>query len=347
MNLGQLLKVGGATVQGYGEDKRQMLAEHLAQVQAQRQANKDAIDAAIAQRTLRTPVLGDPNYAKAQGDVAGAEASARVPAAVAQATALKPLEVEKAAEIAGATAPVQQATHRANKEYDNANPAPVQPSYSFPVVTDANGKQVVGVGNTKTGEIKPSETLAKATGSAAKLTGDQEKSYLFYNLMKNAEPEITAGLASGKIRPAAISAYLAAGSIGDIPVIGKAVGALASPLANSNLNEDEQKMIRAGKDFTAGVKRKESGQAVSNAEIMETMERYFPGMFGDKPGLTDAKTLARQQYMQTMEQEAGPAIQYYGRQKAANPPAVVGSGHEGLSDEEFKKQWAAGKRSWP
>jgi hypothetical protein len=205
---------------------------------------------------------------------------------------------------------------------DRAEP---QSSFSFPVVTDENGRQVLARANARTGEVAPTQIGAKPTGSAAKLTGDQEKSYLFYNLMKNAEPEITKSLGSGRIRPSAVSAYLGANAVGDIPVVGKAIGAIAKPAANANLNADEQQMIRAGKDFAAGVLRKESGAAVTNSELMEVMERYFPGMFGDKPDLTEAKNRARLQYMQTMEQEAGPAIQFYGRQHPTTPPAPYSS----------------------
>jgi hypothetical protein len=175
--------------------------------------------------------------------------------------------------------------------------------------------------NTANGQRGPTIGAAKPNVSSAKLTDPQEKSFLFYNLMKNAEPEITASLQSGTIRPSAVTAFLTAGQLGDVPLIGKAVGAVAKPAANANLNEEEQKLIRAGKDFTAGVLRKESGAAVTASELAETMERYFPGMFGDKPGLTTAKNLARQQYMKTMEQEATPAIRYYGAQSASQPRA--------------------------
>lgn len=200
-------------------------------------------------------------------------------------------------------------------------PPKPEKSLSFQTVGGTDGQPPVIIGVDPLTGRKVSEVgLAKPTGSLAKITEAQEKSYLFYNLMKHAEPQITTALGSGKIRPSAVQAYLSSNAVADVPIVGKAIGAVSKPLANANLNADEQQMIRAGKDFAAGVLRKESGAAVTNGELMEVMERYFPGMFGDKPGMTDAKNQARLQYMQTMEQEAGPAIQYYQRQHPTKPP---------------------------
>jgi hypothetical protein len=222
-------------------------------------------------------------------------------------------------------------------------PAAAPSSFSFPVGAGPDGKPVVLRANNRTGEVEPTDVAAKVTGANARLTEAQEKSYLFNNLMKNAEPEISAMMATKKIRPAAVSAYLAAGDIADIPILGKAIGAVANRGVNAVLNSEEQRLIRAGKDFTAGVLRKESGAAVSNKELMETFERYFPGMFGDKPELTDAKNAARGQYMQAMEHEAGPATEFYGRQ--AGTKANAGSSHGAISDADFARAWAAGKRT--
>lgn len=325
-------KVGGAGFAGYGADKREMVAQALADAKAKREAENDRIRNLVAVSGI-DPVL--------QGRLAGARASAEVGPAVERAKALLPIDVQRAVETAKGVTPIQteaaQQTHAANRQFDIEHPEVPLPSFS--ATTIGGDPSVPGSGevityNTRTGERGTTLGAAKPNASNAKLTESQEKSYLFYNLMKNAEPEIIGALASARIRPTAVSTYLGANSVADIPVVGKAVGAVAKPLANANLNEEEQKLIRAGKDFAAGVLRKESGAAVTNSELMETMERYFPGMFGDKPGMTEAKNRARQQYMQTMEQEATPAIQYYSRQKpgaGTPPPPAVPSFEEWLA----------------
>lgn len=326
INLSGLLKAAGAGFAGYGADKDAMVRQALAEAAAVRQAKNDAISNQVKMAGI------DPAI---QGRIAGARADAGVNAAVNRTKLTAPIETQKAVDIATKTAPiaqethaanakVDQLTHAANTDYDVAHPTPqthtatiggdpgVPGSGTVISVDSHSGKQVGVLGDSKGG------------ASTAKLTEPQEKSYLFYNLMKNAEPQIGAALASGKIRPAAISTYLGAGAASDIPVVGKAIGVVAKPAANANLNDDEQRLIRSMKDFAAGVLRKESGAAVTNSELMEVMDRYFPGMFGDKPGLTQDKNAARLQYMKTMEQEAGPAIQFYGRQK----PAASGSSRE-------------------
>lgn len=318
INLGELLKTAGAGFAGYGEDKQQILAERMAAETARRQAVKDAIDAKIAERTLRTPVLGDPLYLAAQRDLKKVDTDAavqqatalspiKVKEAVDQATALSPIKVSEAVETAKGTAPVQQATHAANRDYDNANPAAVKDAFTFPVGAGPDGKPIVLRGNTKTGEIEATNVAAKQSAAMAKLTEAQEKSYLFRNLMRNAEPDIDRTIAGGKIRPAALTAYLNSGPA-DIGI-------------NALLNEDEQVLMRAARDFTAGVLRKESGAAVTHGEIKQTLDRFFPG-FGDKGPVGASKTAARKAYMQTMDDEAMPADEFY-RMKKGTPSGDV------------------------
>lgn len=211
-------------------------------------------------------------------------------------------------------------------------PAGPQASFSFPVVTGPNGEQVVASANNRTGQITPTTVGAKSATSLAKLTEPQEKSYLFYNLMKNSEPEISSAMSTRNIRPAAVSSYLAAQDASSIPVIGKILGGTIKPMVNAQLNADEQRLIRAGKDFTAGVLRKESGAAVTTQELLETMDRYFPGMFGDKPELTAAKNTARGQYMETMRQQAVPAIDFY--EKHAAGGGRGGASQQSVSPDE-------------
>lgn len=198
-------------------------------------------------------------------------------------------------------------------------PEPARDSFTFPTVTDENGRQVVARGNTRTGELTPTDVTAKATASTTKLTEAQEKSHLFYKLMEDSEPQITKAMSSGKVRKAAVSAYILAPD-------------LAKPLAQSQLNAEEQSLIRSFKDFAAGVLRKESGAAVTTGELREVWERYGPG-FGDNPALDVEKLTARQRYMETMKQQAGPALKFYENQAGGGR----GGGGGGITEQQ--KDW--------
>lgn len=187
-------------------------------------------------------------------------------------------------------------------------------------------------------------TVSAPTGrSNQRPTEAQEKSYLFYNLMQNSEPEIVRVHASGKVRPAAIQTYLQAA---DLPVVGRA----AKPLINQQLNADEQILIKSAKDFTAGVLRKESGAAVTTDEMLEVMDRYFPGLFGDKPELADVKARSRQEYLDMMRDAASPAIEYYTNRRTLQrtPPRTLGGTSkpdDKFTDDELADAHDAGKRT--
>lgn len=127
-------------------------------------------------------------------------------------------------------------------------------------------------------------------------TEAQEKSHIFYNLMANSAPEIDALVAGGNIRPDMITLALRSGVL--------------DFATNRMLNDDEQKLIRAARDFTAGVLRKESGAAIKNDEILNTFQRMIT-LSGERGPVADAKQKARQSYMKTMERSAMPATMYY------------------------------------
>lgn len=308
---------GAATVagQGYGGyalDQKNSVAQALAQSKAAQEAERNKVLNALTQRQIAKPQLGDPNFAQVSGEVAGAEAGARTraetPALVDRMKLTMPLDVQKAGQIAAVQAPIAEATHAANRKTDIANPLPVAPNFSAQTVggTDGQPAKVVTY-DTHSGKAGPVIGDAKPSASTAKLTEPQEKSYLFYNLMKHSEPEITATLASRNVRPAAITAYLNSGPV--------------DALAYAALNNDEQKLIRGMRDFSAGVLRKESGAAITHDELKDTFARFFPA-FGEQAGpgsVSEAKAAARQNYLHTMEQEAGPAIDYYGRRSSGQP----------------------------
>lgn len=160
--------VGGAAYGGYAQDEKVNEARLLAAVKAQRDAENDAV-----LRRVRLAGI-DPTSRAA---IAGAEANARVPAAVSEAKqlspittqtavntakAVSPITTETAVNTAKAVAPVTVDTHAQERRFDNANPAPVQPSYSFQTITAPDGSQHVAAGNTKTGAITDTGFGAKA-----------------------------------------------------------------------------------------------------------------------------------------------------------------------------------------
>jgi hypothetical protein len=325
INLSGILKTAGAGFAAYGQEKDDAIKKALADAAAKRQAQNDAISNQIKLAGI------DPAI---QGKIAGAKADAGVNATVSTARQLSPIKVDEAVATAKAVQPVTVGTHEQERKIDVKNPLPVPANYT--PVTVGGDPNVPGSGkvitvNTHTG--KPGEVLgdSKPSASTAKLTEPQEKSYLYYNLMKNAEPDIDATLAGGKIRPSMLTAYLNSGP--------------ADAAVNFALNDDEQRLIRAARDFTAGVLRKESGAAITHDEIKQTLERYFPSA-GDQGPVGESKATARKSYMHTMEQEAGPAMQFYNRQvKPPATPAPAVASHADVSDADFARAWTAGKRT--
>jgi hypothetical protein len=293
--------VGAATYGGLAHDQQNNAARLMAAAKAQRDAENDRVrNLLMGAQTAKLNAPPPPAPHKLE----------RVGGQVVD------LDAGKSTPIEGFTEPPKAPTYRIengqriNVDANTAEPVagytapePPKPNLSFQTVTPGDGQPPVIVGvDPKTGKKVSEVGVAKPTGSAAKLTEPQEKSYLFYNLMKNAEPDIDSTLASGKVRPAAITAFLRSGP--------------ADAAVNAFLNDDEQRLIRAARDFTAGVLRKESGAAITHDEIKQTLDRYFPG-FGDQGPVAASKAQARKSYMQTMAQEATPAINYYARQKPA------------------------------
>lgn len=157
-------------------------------------------------------------------------------------------------------------------------------------------------------------------------TEPQEKSYLFYTLMQNAQPDIDAAMSSGKVRADRVTAYLRAGPL--------------DFLANRALSPEEQKLIRAAREFAAGVLRKESGAAVTKDELNQVWDRYFITS-GDKPELDLSKADARQAYMDSMAEMAGPALTYYQKRREGQPTAQA-SPQDEFSDAEVLEAYNAG-----
>ncbi|HEX7930290.1 MAG TPA: hypothetical protein VF470_05225, partial [Sphingomicrobium sp.] len=205
---------------------------------------------------------------------------------------------KRVSELTATGVPLKKASEQARLEFGQSPPAEPQGSFSFPVVGGPGGP-VVAKANNKTGDIDLTDIGGKPDASQTKLTEVQEKSHLFYKLMNDAQPQIDAAMQSGKVRKGAVTAYINAPDLLHAGI-------------NSQLSREEQSLIRAFRDFAAGVLRKESGAAVTPGEMREVWGRYGPG-FGDDPTLDAEKSNARKSYMETMKQQAGPALDFYAK----------------------------------
>lgn len=153
--------------------------------------------------------------------------------------------------------------------------------------------------NLQARRIALQERNASKGGSGAVMrppTEAQEKSFIFYNLMERSAPEIDRLMATGKIRPDMVTLALRSGVL--------------DFATNRLLNDEEQQLIRAARDLTAGVLRKESGAAIKNDEILNTFQRLIP-LSGEGAGTAEAKRKARANYLDAMRRSATPAINYY------------------------------------
>lgn len=205
---------------------------------------------------------------------------------------------------------------------DTNPPRAMRPTAAAPAPKFGTPKAPVA-GTPEWEAVKRKEAEIAQEVGAAKLTEPQEKSYLFYNLMEKAQPQIDAAMGSKKVRKLAVSAYLNAPS------------GVPQALANGALNTEEQSLIRSFRDFAAGVLRKESGAAVTPDELREVWGRYGPG-FGDEPETDAEKSQGRINYMNTMRDQALPAIEYYAKRKGAPGGAGNGGGAGGGKTEEQK-----------
>lgn len=300
--LGALASASGDASLGYAKDKEEALSRALRERQESRQTSQDAVSRRLSEAQMRR-----------LDAAAFADMNPRQPE-------IGPLEVVVGPDGKRTYAPRSAAVGQ-------PAPEPVAPSaFSFPTGTDGEGKPVVLRANNRTGDVEPTDVGARpgAGGAIRPPTEAQEKSHLFFNLMKNAQPEIDAALATNKVRPDMISLQLRSGPV--------------DFLTNRLLNAEEQQLLRAARDFTAGVLRKESGAAVTNTELLEALNRYIP-LSGDLPELSEAKRKARDEYMGVMEQSASPASRYYdstkrrpaGASAAATPGAPIPSYEDWLA----------------
>lgn len=173
--LARTAGVAGAGLQGYGEDQQLKIKEALAQAKEQREAQSAAILDLLHKREAGTLRLGDPGYADAQGSVAGAEANARVPAAVTEAQLLapihtgeaiataqgvSPIHTQEAVNTARGVAPIHIGEHETERQFDVTHP---ETSYTFlPGANDETGNPTILAGNSRTGQLTPTGQHGKA-----------------------------------------------------------------------------------------------------------------------------------------------------------------------------------------
>lgn len=144
--LGKTAGVLGRGFEGYAADEQTQVKNALAAQNAQREAERNRVLNLMTMREVNTPRLGDTEYAAAKAQEEDAVANARVPAAIRQAEGL---------------APIQQATHLANREADVAHPE-IHPA-AISVQAGVNGQPAQGV---VTGGTDPAHPL----GSTIPLT---------------------------------------------------------------------------------------------------------------------------------------------------------------------------------
>lgn len=160
------------------------------------------------------------------------------------------------------------------------------------------------------------------------LTDAQAKANLFGSRMAEADKIIT-GL-HGKYNPAAVNAKIAAG---DLPVI----GGLAGMATNLALNENDQLVEQAQRDFLNAVLRRESGAVIGPSEFESAKKQYFPQP-GEPPALVEQKARNRrlaieglmaevpQRFRNAQPQPGGPSQPRVSAPAVPMAPAPAGGG---------------------
>lgn len=319
--------VAGQGYAGYAVDEKNSVAQALAQAKASQDAERNRVLNLVSKAGI------DPTT---QGNIAGARATAEVPAAVQRAQALAPISVQTAVDTAKGTAPIrtqqaidtaagtagtQQATHAANRDYDVAHTAPVQPSYSPVVTTAPGGEQHVSTLNTKTGALSD-------TGAQAKAGGPSIPAGIRSKVAENVSTLATIDEAMQSLtkHPDAV------GLTKNLPLVGKYADQRLDP---------EGVATRALIANVGSLQIHTRTGANMNIREEPRLAPFVPDA-SDTPDAIRTKLTQLAKFL-TIENDAlvgGPPAPHAG----GTPPAA---GHQSLSDEEFAKQWKAGKRSWP
>jgi hypothetical protein len=154
--------------------------------------------------------------------------------------------------------------------------------------------------------------------TSARPTESQEKSYMYAQMMRESGPTIDR--LSPLVNKDAISAALS-------PVV-ETGERFTGPGSLSNripgMGDNEQQLLNAARMFAAGVLRKESGAAITPAELRDTFARFIP-LGGDSDALVQQKLANRRSVEAIMGDLSLPASEYYKRIKQfypnSTPPA--------------------------
>lgn len=319
-----LAKAGGQAYEGYGQDQQIKVKDALAQAKATEEARRNAVLNKVALAGIDPGVQKSLAGAKVEGETPGLVNRMRitkpieVASAVDQAKQLSPITTETAAKTAAAVAPTTISTYKTEKLFDNANPAPVQPGFSPVVTTAPGGDQHVSKFNTKTGAIEDTGVGAKAGSGPSIPAGIRTK------VAENTSTLATIGEAMKSLdaHPDAV------GLTKNLPLVGKYADQRLDP---------EGVATRALIANVGSLQIHTRTGANMNIREEPRLAPFVPDA-SDTPEAIRTKLTQLAKFLK-IENDAlvgAPPIK---------PPAD--SGHEALSDEEFARQWKAGKRSWP
>jgi len=122
--LGTAGRVVGAGFGGYAQDEQQRKVNALTQHKQDEEDQNSAVMRLVNLHKAAELQLGDANYASALAAVTKAQEIAREGVHVQEAKDLAPIHTQEAIDTAKGTAPITLGTHTAERDYDNAHPAP-------------------------------------------------------------------------------------------------------------------------------------------------------------------------------------------------------------------------------
>lgn len=289
-------KVGAGGFAGYADDKRNNLASALTQRKADQEAERQRVLNLLTQRDIATPRLGEPEYAAAQGDVAGAQAMARVPAQVAEATALAPLK------------PSPTEIHATNRRFDIENPLPERGGGAEqPWQTVQTPEGIMQV-NPRTAQTRPvtGPTGEPLQGAGNRPSEGERRNAALLQQMENAseivrgyQPKVNANLAK-------------------VPVVGNYA---------LKRDPDTQVALQAAEQLASSYLYLVSGAAVTEGEAQRTMRLFVPQP-GDSEAVLARKRSALDSMLSAARTAAGRAAQpqqpQNGPPGTGTPPAGAG-----------------------
>lgn len=295
--------VVGRGVEGLGVDKQIRLADALARRKAEDEAERTRVLNVLTQRQIAEPQLGDPGYATARGEVAGAEATAQVPARIATETALAPLR------------PSPTEIHATNRRFDIANPLPERggSDQSWQTVQTPDGLVQV---HPKTAQTRPvvGPTGEPLQGTASRPSESERRNAALLQQMENASetvrnyvPKINANLAR-------------------IPIAG-----------NYALGRDPETQValQAAEQLASSYLYLVSGAAVTEGEAQRTMRLFVPQP-GDSPEVLTRKRSALDSMLSAARTAAGRAAGPSAVQTPQTAPPAGTPSRQGVSPEEIE-----------